>query len=104
MKRPDAIKQLVAAEAAKSYPPLQVAAVVKKFGRESGFAGPAEHLTTKDVANVQWKLRGPQTKHLFADGSLESDIQKTITFLTEKGFNCSRFSANTNSYQGFSFA
>ena len=67
MKRPDAIKQLVAAEAAKSYPPLQVAAVVKELGKESGLAGPAKYLTTKDVANLQLKLRGPQSKHLFAE-------------------------------------
>ena len=104
MKRPTAVKQIVAAEAVKPYPPPQIATVVKELGKGSGLAGPAEYLTTKKVANMQLKLRGPQQKHLHADGSLEHDIQNSISFLSEKGFMCTRFSAKKSSYQEFSFA
>ena len=104
LKRPPATKQMIAAEAMKPYPPRQVATVVKELGKRSGLSGPAECVTTKEVANMQVKLLGPQTKHLFAEGSLQHDIESSIEFLSKKGYSCSRFSAMRNSYQGFVFA
>ena len=104
MKRPNAIKQIVAVEASKPYPPPQITTVVKVLGKESGLAGPVQYLTTKEVANIQMKLRGPQQKHLFADGTLACDIQDSIRFLSEQEFKCIQFSAAKNSYKGFSFA
>jgi len=104
LKRPVAIKEIVAAEVVKPYPPTQVANVVRELGKESGLAGPVGYLTTKEVANMQLKLRGPQMKHLFADGNLQHDIQSSVKFLSEQGFQCAQFSASANSYKGFYFA
>jgi hypothetical protein len=103
LKRPDAIKQIVAVEASKPYPPPQITTVIKALGKESDLAGPVQYLTTKEVANVQLKLRGPQQTHLCADGTLACDIQDSIRFLSEQGFKCTQFLAK-NSYKGFSFA
>lgn len=104
LKRPNAIKDMVAAEAAKPYPPPQIATVIKDLGKESAVAGAVKYLTTKEVANMQMKIRGPQNKHLFAAGNLECDIQNSIKFLSEQGFECLRFPATKESYEGFSFA
>jgi hypothetical protein len=104
LKRPPAVKQMIAAEAVKPYPPRQVATVVKELGSKCGLAGPVELITTKEVANMQVKLRGPQTTHLFAQGSLKQDIKSSIDFLAKQGYSCAEFSAMPNSYQGFTFA
>lgn len=95
---------MVAIEAVKSYPPPQITTAVKEIGKKSGLAGPVEHLNTKEVANIQMKLRGPQQAHVYADSTLARDIQDAIRFLSEQGFKCVEFSASVKSYKGFSFA
>ena len=50
------------------------------------------------------KLRGPQNSHLFADGDLEKDIRNSMEYLSQRGFDCLRFPAERNSFEGFSFA
>jgi len=55
MKHPDAIKQMVAAEATKSYPPSQVAVVVKELSKESGL----NERGSKFATETEWPTKQP---------------------------------------------
>ena len=68
LKRPEAIKNLVASEATKPYRPLEIINTIedlasKTFGEGTG----AAYLHRKEVSNIQSKLRGhystPHRKH-----------------------------------------
>ena len=55
---------MVAAEAAKAYPPPQITSVIKELGMKSGMESSVKYLTTKETANIQMKGRKTATSLL----------------------------------------
>ena len=86
IKRSQAIWSLVEKEAVKNYSPPAIISAVKEYATDIGLSASACKLKCKEVANIQYKVRGPLKAHLICDFNLKSDISKFMFFLMEKGY------------------
>ncbi|CAG8833017.1 23995_t:CDS:2, partial [Cetraspora pellucida] len=68
LKRSQAVRVLVEKEAMKNYPT------------------PAIELKWREVANIKYKVRGPQNTYLIGASKLAPDIQDAISFLKKEGY------------------
>src|SRR5436190_2582716 len=65
IKRPQAIRTLVEKEAAKNYSPPAITSAVKEYAtNELGLGASVQELKRKEVANIQYKIRGLTESHL----------------------------------------
>jgi hypothetical protein len=105
LKRPQAIRMLVEAEAVKNYSPPAIASSVREYAEEElGLGGPVHALRTKEVSNIQLKIRGPLQAHLVGDVNLATDIQDCISFLQKEGYRVEHFNHSQRSTEGIVFA
>jgi len=73
-------------ETEKNYSHLAITSAVKEYATKLGLSANMRELNRKEVANVKYKVRGPLEAHLICDSDLKSDILKSMSFLTEKGY------------------
>src|SRR6266516_6658528 len=85
IKRPQAIRALVEKEAAKNYSPPAITSAVKEYATtELGLGASAQELKRKEVANIQYKVRGHTEANLIGTSDLKSDISQSISYLIER--------------------
>ncbi|RHZ79614.1 hypothetical protein Glove_143g4 [Diversispora epigaea] len=100
IKRSQAIRTLVEKNAIKNYSAPAITAAVKEYATKIGLGTSVSELKCKEVANIKYKVRGPMESHLICNSNLNSDILKSITFLTEKGYHLTLIDSTykTNKY------
>lgn len=105
LKRPQVIRDLVQAEAIKSYSPPAIVEAVKEYAtKELHLGGSVHALRTKEVQNIKSKVRESLTAHLVGPKILEEDLQEAIKYLCEQGYQVERFNVSKRSTEGIFFA
>ncbi len=104
IKRPQAIRALVEKEAAKNYSPPAITSAVKEYAtNELGLSASVQELKRKEVANIQYKIRGLTESHLIGTSDLRSDISQSVSYLMEKGYHVESFNISHKSTKGIVF-
>ncbi|RHZ74083.1 hypothetical protein Glove_227g182 [Diversispora epigaea] len=104
IKRSQAIRTLVEKDAIKNYSAPAITAAVKEYATKTGLGTSVSELKCKEVANIKYKVRGPMESHLICNSNLNSDILKSITFLTEKGYHVKNYCVSHQFTKGIVFA
>ena len=104
IKHPQAIRTLVKKEAAKNYLPPAITSAVKEYAtNELGLSASVQELKQKEVANIQYKIRGLTESHLIGTSDLRSDISQSVSYLMEKGYYVESFNVSHKSTKGIVF-
>ena len=53
-----------------------------------------QELKQKEVANIQYKIRGLTESHLIGTSDLRSDISQFVFYLMEKGYHVESFNVS----------
>src|SRR5437763_1168969 len=91
-------------EAEKNYSSLAITSAVKEYATKLGLGANVRELNCKEVANIKYKVRGPLEAHLICDSDLKSDILKSMSFLTEKGYRVEGYRVSHQFTKGIVFA
>ncbi|CAG8671730.1 5744_t:CDS:2, partial [Ambispora gerdemannii] len=63
---------------------------VKEYGtNELGLGTSAQNIKRKEVANIQYKVRGPMETHLIGNSNIELDISEATLYLRNQGYKFS---------------
>lgn len=104
IKRPQAIRTLVEKEAVKNYSPPAITSAIKEYATiELGLGASVQELKRKEVANIQYKVRGLTESHLISTSDLRSDISQSVSYLIEKGYDAENFNVSHRSTRGIVF-
>ena len=105
LKRPQAIRNLIEAEAIKNYRPPAIVQVVKESAIDQlGLAEAVHALRRKEVSNIQAKFRGPMMAHLLGNASWAADVEESTQYLLQQGYRIERFSVSRRATEGIVFA
>jgi len=105
LKRSQAVRVLVEKEAVKNYPAPAIVSAVKEYANEKlDLSMSVKELKWREVANIKYKVRGPQNTYLTGAPKLAQDIRDTTSFLEKEGYQVELFRIHHQSTRGFVFA
>ncbi|CAG8787164.1 415_t:CDS:1, partial [Cetraspora pellucida] len=105
LKRSQAVRVLVEKEAMKNYPTSAIVNAVKEYASEKLDLGTSvKELKWREVANIKYKVCGPQNTYLIGASKLAPDIQDAISFLIKESYQVESYKTSHQSTSGFVFA
>ena len=104
LKRSQAVRALVEKEAVKNYPAPAIVNAVKEYAtKKLDFSISVKELKWREVANIKYKVRGPQNTHFVGASNLTQDIRDAVSFLEKEGYLFESFRIQHQSTCGFVF-
>ncbi|CAG8530523.1 7486_t:CDS:2, partial [Cetraspora pellucida] len=105
LKHLQAIRTLVKKEAVKNYPVLTIVNAVKEYTSENLDLGMSvKELRWRKVANIKYKVCGPQNMYFTGTSELAPDIQDSISLLQKEGYQVESYKTHCQSISSFVFA
>ncbi|CAG8812128.1 14545_t:CDS:2, partial [Cetraspora pellucida] len=95
---PQAIRTLVEKEAVKNYSVPAIVNAVKEYASENLNLGMSvKELRWREVANIKYKVRGPQNMYFTGTSELAPDIQDSISLLQKEGYQVESYKTHYQS-------
>ena len=104
IKIPAVIRQLVRGEAQKPYRPYNILTAVREMATNVEMKGLTDYLSTKFIANIQYKEWSIDLTRRTGAKDMDSDMQNAMNFLKENGYHVAQFAAGVGGNEGFFFA
>lgn len=105
MKISQAVRDAVAAEAVKCYAPPKIVGAVKELVKNDlGEGSGVEFLKSKEVSNIQQRLRGSINAQMIGMKELEMDLKASMKYLSDDGYYVKEFIVSASEKRGFAFA